>query len=76
MKSSIKSVIVAVVAAIVVGLGGWTLANSAEHDSRIAVVEEKARTNDNYHTENTKRFDRIEGKIDDILERLYDRDCR
>lgn len=59
----IERLIAGLATAAFLALGGWTLTSMSSAQARIAVVESRAGQVD-------KHLDRLEGKVDEILDRL------
>lgn len=76
MNRVIIGVLSAIVGGAALGLGGWSLAQSAENEVRIAVEEERSIGNARDHATIIKQLERQESQLDRILEKLHVRDPR
>ena len=68
--------LVGLLTSTVLGFGGWVFAGVSGHETRLAVEEQRSLENDKYHTESLKRLERIERKLDDLLEGAHARNSR
>jgi hypothetical protein len=59
----------AVIVALIVALAGWFRDDSKDHDAERRVIEARISVLETQRSNDTQRMERIEGKLDRLLER-------
>ena len=81
MSTTIKNspmilALVGLITSSVLGFGGWVFAGVSSHETRISVEEQRSIDNEKYHADTIKRLERIEGKLDHLMEGTRARNSR